>query len=109
MRRKLLTTLALSFLVVVLHTTSAADEEIAQGHAMAERLCSVCHMNPGQGEKTGPSGIPSFRAVANRPAQTREGVEAWLESVPPMMPNHNLTHEEIRVLAAFIMSLREAP
>lgn len=109
MRRKLLTALALSFLIVAPHMTSAADEDVALGRAMAERLCSACHMNPGQGEKAGPSGIPGFKAVANRPTQTQEGVEAWLQSIPPMMPNHHLTHEEIRVLAKFIMSLRDQP
>lgn len=89
--------------------TLASDEDIERGRAMAERLCAACHMNPGQGEKAGASGIPSFHAVANRPTQTMEGVEAWLQSVPTMMPNHHLTHEEIRVLAAFIMSLRAQP
>jgi len=87
----------------------ASDEDVERGQDMAERLCATCHMNPGQGEKAGASGIPSFKAVANRPTQTVEGIEAWLKSVPPMMPNHKLTHEEIRVLAAFIMSLRGKP
>src|SRR5690606_24256769 len=99
--------LIVSFIFTAAQATSAAEEEIAEGRAMAERLCAACHMNPSQGEKAGPSGIPSFRAVANRAAQTQDGVEAWLLSVPPMMPDHNLSQEEIRVLAAFIMSLRE--
>lgn len=110
MRRKLLMTLAISISIVAApDPTIAADEDIERGRALAERLCAMCHMNPGQGEKAGSSGIPGFKAVANRPAQTPEAVEAWLQSVPPMMPNHNLTHEEIRVLAAFIMSLRDEP
>lgn len=107
MHRKLLAGIALSFLIFAAPATSAADEDIEQGRAMAERLCSACHMNPGQGEKAGPGGIPSFKAVANRRAQTQDGVEAWLLSVPRMMPDHNLTQEETRVLGAFIMSLRE--
>ncbi len=76
---------------------------------MAERLCATCHMHPGQGEKASASGVPSFIAVANREGQTAEGVEAWLQSVPPMMPNHRLTRDEIFNLAAFIMSLRKGP
>jgi mono/diheme cytochrome c family protein len=84
----------------------AADEEVEKGRALAERLCVNCHLNPGQGEKAGAAGVPSFVAVANRPAQTFDGVVAWLRSVPPMMPNHRLTREEVDALAAFIMSLR---
>ncbi len=109
MRRMLVRMLALSFLLSPLQAATAADEEIEKGRAMAERLCAVCHMNPGQGEKAAASGVPSFKAVANRPAQTFEGVQAWLQSVPSMMPNHHLTRDEIHVLATFIMSLRRQP
>jgi cytochrome c1 len=52
-------------------------------------------------------GIPGFGAVANRPHQTLDGIVAWLKSVPTMMPNHNLTQDEIYALAAYIMSLRK--
>jgi len=109
MRRLLLTLLAPFLLLIPLQAAAAADEDIEYGRAMAERLCAVCHMNPGQGEKAAVSGVPSFKAVANRPAQTFEGVQAWLQSVPPMMPNHHLTRDEIHNLASFIMSMRGKP
>ena len=51
-------------------------------------------------------GVPGFRAIANRPNQSVEGILAWLKSVPPMMPNHHLTQDEIHDLANFILSLR---
>jgi len=44
---------------------------------------------------------PGFVAVANRPHQTLDGIVAWLKSVPPMMPNHNLTQDEMFALAAY--------
>lgn len=86
---------------------SAADDEAALGRTLAERLCARCHLNPGQGEKNGPDGVPGFRAVAKRPHQTFEGVVEWLESKPPMMPDHHLTRDEVFRLAAFIMSLAD--
>lgn len=86
----------------------AGAEDVAKGRELAERLCAKCHLNPGQGEKAGSSGIPGFRAVANRPGQTLEGVVTWLRSVPPMMPNHRLSQDEMFALAHFIMSLRKA-
>ena len=64
-------------------------------------------MQPGQGEKSGHSGIPSFRAVANGPGQSVDGIASWLKIAPPTMPNHHLSQEEKARLAAFIMSLRE--
>ena len=100
--------LCLSFSAFETAAAAGADM-VEKGRGMAERLCAVCHLNPGQGEKAGASGVPSFRAVANRPAQTFEGVEAWLQSVPPMMPNHHLTRDEIHALATFILSLRGQP
>ena len=80
---------------------------VARGAELAKALCAECHLNPGQGEKRGPMGVPGFMAVANRPLQTVEGVVGWLRSVPPMMPNHRLTQDEIDALAAYIMSLRK--
>lgn len=86
--------------------SSAHAQDPAKGREMAEALCARCHMNEGQGEKRGASGIPGFRAVANRPGQTEADVVNWLKSVPPMMPNHHLTQDEMYALAAFIMTLR---
>lgn len=82
-------------------------DEVAAGGALAQALCRNCHLSPGQGEKDGPSGIPGFYAVAKRPGQTFEKVVAWLDTTPPMMPNHHLTRDEKFRLAAYIMSLAE--
>ena len=92
-------------LVAVL-SPAGADDDVAKGSELAHALCAQCHLNEGQGEKQGPMGVPSFAAVANRPAQTFEGIVAWLKSVPPMMPNHHLTQDEMYALADYIMSLR---
>ena len=82
-----------------------AANEIETGRALAERLCARGHMGPGQGEKHGVNDIPGFVAVAQRRNQTAEGIVAWLRSIPPMMPNHHLTQDEMHSLAAFIMTL----
>ena len=85
------------------------NEDVAKGRALASALCAQCHLNEGQGEKEGPMGVPGFVAVANRPDQTFGGIVRWLKAVPPMMPDHHLTLDEIDQLAAFIMSLRKEP
>ena len=84
----------------------AAADDVAKGRKLARALCAQCHLNEGQGEKQGAMGIPGFIAVANRTGQTFDGIVSWLKSVPPMMPNHHLTQDEMFDLAAFIMSLR---
>jgi mono/diheme cytochrome c family protein len=76
------------------------------GRVLAQKLCARCHMNKGQGEKQGPMGVPSFDAIANRPSQSVPGILVWLRSVPPMMPNHHLTQDEMIDLADFIISLK---
>jgi mono/diheme cytochrome c family protein len=86
---------------------AAAADDVAKGRELAQALCAQCHLNADQGEKQGPMGIPGFVVVANRPGQTFDGIVLWLKSVPPMMPNHHLTQDEMFDLAAYIMSLRE--
>lgn len=81
-------------------------DEIGRGHDLAQRLCAVCHLNPGQGEKAGPDGIPGFVAVARRRGQTPEQIVKWLRSRPAAMPDHGVTLDEAYALAAYIMSLR---
>jgi mono/diheme cytochrome c family protein len=90
-------------------TAADAGDAAAKGRALAERLCATCHLGPGQGEKHAPGEIPGFNAVARRPGQTVEAIMDWLRSIPPMMPNHHLSQDEMEELAKFIMSLRDAP
>jgi mono/diheme cytochrome c family protein len=85
----------------------AMGDDVARGKALAERLCATCHLGPGQGEKRSPSEIPGFRAVAKRPGQSLHGIVGWLKGVPPMMPNHRLTQDEMFLLAAYILSLKD--
>lgn len=92
---------------VLAGTQARADEETERGRALAEKLCAVCHLNPGQGDKTGPGTIPGFAAVAKRHDQTLEGIMDWLRSVPPMMPDHHLSQDEMEAIAFYILSLQQ--
>jgi len=94
-------------MICLIPLAHARADHVSKGAELAKTLCAECHLNPAQGEKRGPMGVPGFKAVANRPLQTAEGVVDWLRSVPPMMPNHRLTQDEIDALAVFIMSLRQ--
>ncbi len=85
----------------------AGAGDVAQGRALAERLCAACHMNEGQGEKSGGMGVPSFKAIAKRRSEDHARIVDWLRSRPAVMPDHNVTWDEADSLAAFILSLRD--
>lgn len=106
LRRKTVVALAgVLAAIALLVGTAQAAEDVETGRALAERLCARCHMAPGQGEKQGPNDIPGFSAIAQRRNQTHEGIVAWLRSIPPIMPNHHLTQDEMHALAAYILTL----
>lgn len=114
MFRFMVAALACALVLIAAALPAAAMGEVEKGRELAEALCAGCHLNEGQvnetqGEKQGPMGIPGFGAVANRHGQTQEGIVVWLNSAPPMMPDHKLTQDEMFALAAYIMSLRERP
>lgn len=95
--------------VIGLSGQPASSQNVDGGRALTQSLCANCHVGARPEDQTGRSGVPTFSAIANRQAQTFDGVVRWLRSVPSMMPNHHLTQDEILDLAAFIMSLRTAP
>jgi mono/diheme cytochrome c family protein len=103
------TILWIAWAIAILPASAVRADQVERGRALAERLCATCHLNPGQGEKHGLMGVPGFASVAKRPNQTVDNIVRWLQSSPPMMPNHHLTRDEMEALADFIMSLRDAP
>jgi mono/diheme cytochrome c family protein len=103
-RQRWLVALVLPAMVASAGTVQSA-EDIETGRALAERLCARCHMAPGQGEKLGPNDIPGFAAIAQRRNQSHEGIVTWLRSIPPIMPNHHLSQDEMHALAAYILTL----
>lgn len=98
----------MSIVLVLLGAGMCRADDVERGRELAQRLCAVCHLNVGQGEKQGAAGIPGFAAVANRRGQTHRDIVRWLEGRPPMMPDHHLSRDEAGALAAYIMSLRTA-
>ncbi|MCB1504559.1 MAG: cytochrome c [Hyphomicrobiaceae bacterium] len=109
-RWRIVSGVAAFVLAAAVPAQSSAAVDIARGKELAEKLCAVCHLNPGQGDKTSPSAVPGFVAVARRPGQNLEGIIAWLRSVPPMMPDHHLSQDEMEAIAFYILSLAdEAP
>ena len=79
------------------------------GAAIAAQVCAQCH-NIGLGQAAAVDiGAPDFRKIAGRSESTPEGLEAWMRSTHPKMPNYVFLGPDVADLAAFIVSLRKTP
>lgn len=88
--------------------TSKPDPET--GKALAERLCTNCHLVGSDRQEHANPDVPSFPEIANLPAQTAGAIEARIMLPKHPMPQIPLTKAELSDLAAYILSLRsEAP
>ena len=103
----LLTTMAIAATLAAQVAASAAGDDVKRGARLAGQFCATCHMNKDQGEKHGPTGIPGFKAVANRPGQNEAQIVDWLISKPPMMPT--ITFRAARPRSWQPLSCRFAP
>ena len=78
----------------------------AKGLALAQRLCSTCHLTSGANATPVTAGIPSLAAIANRAGQTRAAIEGTLISPPHPMPDVQLTRDQITDIIAYLDQLR---
>ncbi|MEM7750885.1 MAG: cytochrome c [Pseudomonadota bacterium] len=77
-----------------------------RGFALAEQLCRGCHIvSPKQTSSAG-AGIPSFRAIANKPEQTSAHIANVLIKPHAPMPNMQLSRFEILDIIAYLDGLR---
>jgi cytochrome c len=84
----------------------AAD--IASGGTLARQLCVNCHVvAPGEAAKQVTAGIPSFKAIADKPSQTSDKIQNFILNPHAPMPQVQLTNIERANLAAYILSLRD--
>jgi len=81
--------------------------DIANGEALAQRLCVNCHQIKPDAAGTMLSDVTGFPEVANRPGMTAEKIEAYVLSPHPAMPTIQFSREELTDISAYIMSLRE--
>jgi mono/diheme cytochrome c family protein len=80
---------------------------IAHGQEIAQRLCAGCHAIDGsEGSTIQGTAAPSFRALADRPYQTAESLQAFILTPGHPMPAMPLELAEIRDLVAYIRSLK---
>jgi cytochrome c len=87
----------------------STEPDLADGTALAGKLCVGCHLIDKTSRAPTPADVPSFQSIANRPNQSVEVLTNWLMAPHAPMPDPHLTRKEIRDLAGYILSLRTAP
>jgi mono/diheme cytochrome c family protein len=94
-----------------------AADEVQQGHHLATLICSPCHVAaPDQPfEPILQPPAPSFESIARRNSITNDSVRAFLTTThrdignPKGMPNPQLLDDQIKQVAAYLISLRRRP
>ena len=98
--------LALSMSALAQQIPGTPDK--ARGQALAERLCTNCHLVAPRQEHANVD-VPSFREIANREGQTAGAITARIILPKHPMPQIPLDKSELADLAAYILSLRQSP
>jgi mono/diheme cytochrome c family protein len=82
-------------------------EDIAMGKALAETNCAVCHAIGPSGDST-LEAAPAFRDIPLRydPEELEDAFNEGVATEHPAMPDWQMTPDEARQLAAYIMSLK---
>jgi mono/diheme cytochrome c family protein len=86
----------------------ASPGDPAPGRAIAEAMCTVCHMVDKRGAK-GPTltTAPDFASIANTARMSPTVLRSFLVGAHPTMPDMKLSQEQMRQVSAYIMSLRD--
>jgi mono/diheme cytochrome c family protein len=92
----------------------ALAQDLGAGRALAEEVCSACHVvEAGAGMIGERLSLPweegvalTFEDIANTVGVTEAALQVWLTSTHPTMPDFALGDEEIRDVVAYILSLR---
>jgi mono/diheme cytochrome c family protein len=108
--RMLLSTLPVAAVLTLTGTPAISQTQttITRGKEIAERVCVGCHaIGEGQGGTVHGTDVPSFKALASRPHQTPESLQATIMAPRHPMPAIPLELSEIRALVAYIQSLKQ--
>jgi mono/diheme cytochrome c family protein len=85
---------------------NAQDAEPAKGLALARQVCAACHAIDKTQARSPNDAAPRFEAIANVRGMTATALTVALLTPHRSMPNIVLAPEELRDLAAYILSLK---
>jgi mono/diheme cytochrome c family protein len=86
------------------HAQTAGDA--AKGHEFVQQICSECHTIE-KGRRPSPNGqAPNFETIAKTPGMTAIALTAVLRMPHRNMPNIIIADEDLRNVAAYVLSLQ---
>jgi mono/diheme cytochrome c family protein len=104
---------ALSTVIVTACLACAADGARAQnvgspqaGLAFARTICADCHAIESKAANSPNPAAPTFQRIANVPGMTETALYVSLQTPHRTMPDLHLEGDELRNVAAYILSLR---
>ena len=77
-----------------------------RGLALAQQVCATCHAIDKRTEASPNPAAPRFEVIANVPGMTSMALTVALRTPHKTMPNLVLDGDEIRNVAAYILSLK---
>jgi len=88
--------------------TASAQEmgDARKGEALAQSICSECHVVDSIHKPSPNTKAPNFVDVAKSPGMTPLALRVWLQSPHPTMPNIILTDEQKDDVIAYLLSLK---
>ena len=99
----------LAFAILPVSAQDAQKTRAEKGEVLAQKLCANCHVLPGASPADVPAGIPTFRAIANKPGQTGDHIAQVLIQPHAPMPDLQVSREEIADILAYLETLRTDP
>lgn len=97
--------LVLAGFVLASATAALSLDDPANGKQLAEQWCANCHaVAPNQASAS--ADVPPFIEIAHRRSAEIQRLRYFLLDPHPVMPNFNLTRQEIDDLIAYISSLK---
>jgi mono/diheme cytochrome c family protein len=101
----------LAALLALVAATAAHGQEGGdrqRGLVFASQACSSCHAVRAK-EVSPVHDAPSFKSIADTDGMSESAIGVFLRTSHPTMPNLILTQDEIRDVAAYIVSLKISP
>jgi len=80
--------------------------DASKGHEYVRQICSECH-SVEKGQRPSPNGqAPNFETIAKTPGMTSIALTAVLRTPHRNMPNIIIADEDLRNIAAYVLSLQ---
>ena len=97
---------AIAATATLLSAAMAKAQDAAQGLALAKQVCAVCHAVDRTQARSPNGAAPRFEDIANIPGMTATALIVALQTPHRSMPNLILQPDEMRDVAAYILSLK---